>query len=103
MPLRVSRRHDNAVRARRWPDYQRCLDGAPESKSRPGKPRESLADFTWCMTALDWGFSIEETPNELMELSSKARQNGERYAASTAACQGINAQPAQIATAHQIR
>jgi hypothetical protein len=32
VPLRVSRRHENAVRARRWPDYQRCLDGAPESK-----------------------------------------------------------------------
>lgn len=83
-PLRVSRRHENAVRARRWPDYQRCLDGAPESRSRPGKPRESLADFTWCMTALDWGFSIEETANKLMELSWKARENGERYAASTA-------------------
>jgi hypothetical protein len=83
-PLRVSRRHENAVRARRWPDYQRCLDGAPESKSRPGKPRESLADFTWCKIALDWGFSIEETATKLMELSSKARENGERYANLTA-------------------
>jgi hypothetical protein len=83
-PIRVSRRHENAVRARRWPDYQRCLDGAPESKSRPGKKRESLADFTWCKTALDWGFSIEETANQLMQISSKARENGERYAASTA-------------------
>jgi hypothetical protein len=83
-PLRASRRHENAVRARRWPDYQRSLDGAPESKSRPGKKRESLADFTWCKTALDLGFSIEETANKLMELSSKARENGERYAVLTA-------------------
>jgi hypothetical protein len=83
-PLRVSRRHENAVRARRWPDYQRCLEGAPESKSRPGKRRESLADFTWCMTALDWGHSIEETANHLMQVSSKARENGERYASLTA-------------------
>jgi len=36
------------------------------------------------MTALDWGFSIEETANKLMELSSKARENGERYAGLTA-------------------
>jgi hypothetical protein len=43
-----------------------------------------LADFTWCKTALDWGFSIEETANKLMELSSKARKNGERYAGLTA-------------------
>jgi len=73
-----------AIRARRWPDYQRCLDGAPESKSRPGKPRESLADFTWCKTALDWGWTTQETAARLMEVSAKARENGERYAALTA-------------------
>jgi len=84
VPLRVSRRHEAAIRARRWPDYQRCLDGAPESKSRPGKPRESLADFTWCKTALDWGWTTQETAARLMEVSAKARENGERYAALTA-------------------
>jgi hypothetical protein len=84
LPLRVSRRHENAIRARKWPSYQMCLDGAPESKSRPGQPRESLADFTWCKTALDWGYSIEETANKLLELSAKARENGERYASLTA-------------------
>ena len=83
-PLRVSRRHENAVRARRWPDYQRCLDGAPESKSRPGKKRESLADFTWCKMALDWGYNTDETANQLMQVSSKARENGQRYAVLTA-------------------
>jgi hypothetical protein len=46
--------------------------------------RESLADFTWCMTALDWGHSIEETANHLMQVSSKARESGERYAVLTA-------------------
>ena len=83
LPLRVSRRHENAIRARKWPSYQMCLDRAPESKSRPGQPRESLADFTWCKTALDWGHGTEETANKLMELSAKARENGERYAART--------------------
>jgi hypothetical protein len=36
------------------------------------------------MTALDWGWNIEETATRLMEVSSKARENGERYAALTA-------------------
>jgi hypothetical protein len=35
------------------------------------------------MTALDWGFSIEETAIQLMQVSSKARENGERYAVLT--------------------
>jgi len=47
-------------------------------------PRDSLADFAWCMTALDWGWNIEETAARLMEVSSKARENGDRYAALTA-------------------
>jgi homoserine acetyltransferase len=44
----------------------------------------SRADFAWCMTALDWGWNIEETAARLMEVSSKARENGERYATLTA-------------------
>jgi hypothetical protein len=82
-PLRVSRRHENAVRARRWPDYQRCLDQAPPNHGKSG-PDVSRADFVWCMTALDWGHGIDETANQLMELSAKAQQNGERYALRTA-------------------
>jgi RepB DNA-primase from phage plasmid len=83
IPLRVSRRHEAAIRARRWPDYQRCLDQAPPNHGKSG-PDVSRADFTWCMTALDWGWNIEETAARLMEVSSKARENGERYAAITA-------------------
>jgi hypothetical protein len=36
------------------------------------------------MTALDWGWNIEETAARLMEVSTKARENCERYAAVTA-------------------
>jgi homoserine acetyltransferase len=36
------------------------------------------------MTALDWGYSTDETANQLMQLSAKARDNGERYAVLTA-------------------
>jgi hypothetical protein len=68
---------------RKWPSYQRCVQGAPENRDKTG-PDISRADFTWCMTALSWGFSIEATAAQLMEESSKARENGERYALMTA-------------------
>jgi hypothetical protein len=42
------------------------------------------ADFTWCTTALSWGHGIEDTAAQLMEESSKVRENGERYAMMTA-------------------
>ena len=59
------------------------------SKARPAThgntgPDISRADFTWCMIAVDWGWSIEETADRLMAESSKARQNGPRYALRTA-------------------
>jgi hypothetical protein len=82
VPLRVSRRHANAVRARKWPDYQRCLERAPRNHGDTG-PDVSRADFVWCMTALDWGYTTDETANQLMQLSSKARENGARYASLT--------------------
>lgn len=82
-PLRVSRRHEAAIRARRWPDYQRCLEHAPPNHGKTG-PDVSRADFAWCMTALDWGWNMEETATKLMEVSSKARENGARYASLTA-------------------
>ena len=36
------------------------------------------------MTARTWGHAIEETAAQLMKESSKARENGERYALLTA-------------------
>jgi hypothetical protein len=81
-PARVSRRSEAAIRARKWPDYDRCLQGAPHNHSNTG-PDTSRADFTWCMTALDWGFDIPETATKLIEVSAKAKENGPRYAALT--------------------
>jgi hypothetical protein len=78
--LRVSPRDTGT---KKWPSYQRCVQGAPENRDNTG-PDISRADFTWCMTALDWGWSIEATAAQLMEESSKARENGERYALLTA-------------------
>jgi hypothetical protein len=36
------------------------------------------------LIALDWGFSVEETAARLMDESTKAKENGERYALLTA-------------------
>ena len=56
-----------------WPDYARSLARAPPSRDGNG-PDRSMADFTWCMTAIDWGFPIEETAAKLPEVSEKARE-----------------------------
>jgi hypothetical protein len=82
-PARVSRRSEAAIRARKWPNYDRCLQDAPYNQGNSG-PDTSRADFTWCMMALDWGFDIPETTAKLMEVSAKAKENGPRYAARTA-------------------
>jgi hypothetical protein len=67
---------------RRWPDYRRCLRGAPPAREG-GRPDVSRCDFTWCLTALDWGFGVEETASRLLEESGKAQAEGERYALRT--------------------
>jgi len=82
-PLRVSRGHESKHRAKKWPDYARCLQSAPRNHSGTG-PDVSRADFTWCLTALDWGFGVQETAAKLLEVSAKAKENGERYASLTA-------------------
>lgn len=69
-------------RTSKWPDYQRCLDGAPLSAN--GHPKRTSADFVWCKIALSWGHSIEATAGRLLEISSKAQENGEGYALQTA-------------------
>jgi len=66
-----------------WPDYRQTLAGAPPNQDKTG-PDRSLADFTWCMTALDWGHGAEEVAERLRQVSEKAASQGERYASSTA-------------------
>jgi hypothetical protein len=68
---------------RKWPSYALCLDGAPLNHDKTG-PKRSSADWAWCMIAIDWGWSVDETAARLMEESSKAQENGEGYAARTA-------------------
>jgi len=71
------------VGAGKWPSYQYCLSRAPKAHGAD-HPDVSRADFTWCMTAIDWGWTPEETARRLMEESGKARENGQQYAIATA-------------------
>lgn len=70
-------------RGRAWPSYERCLQYAPPNQAGTA-PDVSRADFTWCLIAIDWGWSIEDTAAKLLEKSEKAKENGERYALLTA-------------------
>jgi hypothetical protein len=76
----LSSRRERYARSgwRKWPNYEMCLNGAPKGTS--GKPKRSLADFTWCRTAIEWGWSVEATAGHLVEVSTKAKENGEAYA-----------------------
>jgi hypothetical protein len=77
-PLRVF--SDNG---RKWPDYESALRGAPLNNSKTG-PDTSRADFFFAMLCSQWGWTVEETADRLMELSSKAQENGQQYAKLTA-------------------
>ena len=82
-PLRIAPARVSAAGSRRWPSYARCVDGAPLNSEGTG-PDVSRADFVFCMTAITWGWSIDDTADRLMEESAKARANGKGYAELTA-------------------
>ena len=72
-----------ALGTRKWPSYAHALDSAPLDSEGHG-PDRSRADFVWCMTAITWGFGVDETAERLIEESRKARANGKTYAVRTA-------------------
>jgi hypothetical protein len=72
-----------SVSNRKWPSYAHSLDGAPFNSEENG-PDRSRADFVWCMTAITWGFGVDDTAEHLMEESTKAQANGRDYAKLTA-------------------
>jgi len=81
-PARVSRPPARG-RSRPRPDYERCVREAPRNHGDTA-PDISRADFTWCMIAIDWGFPVGVVAERLLEASSKAREQGDRYASLTA-------------------
>jgi RepB DNA-primase from phage plasmid len=68
---------------KQWPSYERCLQNAPPAHNSD-RPDVSRADFTFCLLAIDWGWSVGDTCARLLEKSSKARETGEVYAWLTA-------------------
>ena len=87
IPLKSHRKTARPEGERTWPDYERCVAGAPPSREGPG-PDRSMADFFWCMMAAQRGWNIEETANKLLEVSAKAQEKArlrdEGYALITA-------------------
>lgn len=87
-PLRCS---NDRPRRLAWPSYDRCME---EALAR-GRKRSS-ADFTFCCIAIDhFRRTPEETADKLMEVSSKARENGQEYAIgqATSAAEKVAANP----------
>jgi hypothetical protein len=83
-PLRIPAARSRPTGSnRKWPNYARCVDGAPLNHDETG-PDISRADFVFCMTAIDWGWTPGETAERLMEESTKAQENGKPYAELTA-------------------
>ena len=83
----ASRKRGHLGKEPEWPDYQRCLLGAPPASEGSG-PSRSHADFFWCKMAAQRGWSIEETAQKLLEVSEKAQERArcrdEGYALVTA-------------------
>lgn len=71
-------RMPSARRATVWPSYVRCLQNAPCARDSD-RADVSRADFTFCLLAMDWGWSEAATSQQLLENSSKARENGAAY------------------------
>jgi hypothetical protein len=82
-PLRIAPARVSPGSRRRWPSYERCVDGAPLNSEETG-PDISRADFVFCMTAITWGWSVDDTAARLMEESTKAQAAGRPYAELTA-------------------
>jgi RepB DNA-primase from phage plasmid len=66
-----------------WPSYERCLQNTPHAHDSD-RADISRADFTFCLIAIDWGWSVHKTCQYLLQKSSKARENGAAYAWLTA-------------------
>jgi hypothetical protein len=88
-----------------WPDYATCLERALKSQSRPGQPRESNADWRWCLIAATKGWPVDQIATQLMRESPKARGR-QAYALQTAnraaAAAARNAAPRPQQRQHRI-
>jgi|ERR1039458_2676092 hypothetical protein len=77
------RRVSPSCRPKPWPSYERCLWGAPLAH-HSDQPDVSRADFTFCLLAIDWGWTVPDVCRRLLQMSPKARHSGAAYAELTA-------------------
>jgi hypothetical protein len=78
-----SHRVSNSPAPGSWPEYARCVQGAPMNHDGTAVDI-SRADYFWCLMAAQRGHGIDEIAAKLMDLSSNASENGEQYARITA-------------------
>lgn len=86
MPKPIPRNEWTEKKPKRFPDYDRCLQNAP-TNTKGDAPDTSRADYTWCMIAIDWGWTVEETAAQLLRERTddrKRHRNTQRYAEATA-------------------
>jgi len=86
VPKPIPRNEWTEKKPKRFPDYDRCLQNAP-TNTKGDAPDTSRADYTWCMIAIDWGWSVEETAAQLLRErvdDRKRHRNSQRYAEATA-------------------
>lgn len=74
IPLHPRLKHSAAEGERTWPDYERCVAGAPPSKEGDGTDR-SMADFFWCMLAAERGSNVKGKPTNCWT-SARRRRSG---------------------------
>jgi len=72
-PRRTGPSDDRLCMNKAWLNYAMSLAGAPRNRSC-SRPDWSMADSTWCMTAIDWGWQIEAMVAKLPEVNEKAHE-----------------------------
>jgi hypothetical protein len=76
--LKTPREHAGAESARTWPDYERCVAGAPPNREGTG-PDRSAVDFFWCKMAAQRGHGTQEIAARLLEVSARAQERARRH------------------------
>jgi len=89
-PLKTPREHTGSEGERTWPDYERCIAGAPPNKEGTG-PDRSAADFFWCKMAAQRGHGIGEIADKLLEVSARAQERARRHDGGYALVTALNA------------
>jgi RepB DNA-primase from phage plasmid len=73
-PRQASRQR---IGPKKLPSYEKALASVGPAIRDRTKPDRSKADFLFCMTALDWGFTEQQAADALMQVSERAQDRRE--------------------------